>query len=137
MSNPGIKFPKPGTKMTVAQAMDLARRIGDRELIKQCEAAAKLQSKANRGSKCVIWKTLPIGSPNRIDMVTAFSHYGDSPEDMYRPPKGSKKGTHMYRHKWGEGTGRQKPVPVLAAPSGKAIIKVMGPGQKVGDWMRG
>lgn len=137
LRNPGIKFPKPGTRMTVAQAMDLARRIGDRELIRQCQEAMKLQKKANRGTKSVIWKTLPIGSPTKIDMVTAFTHYGDSPEDMYKAPKGSSKGQHMYRHKWGDGTGKSKPVPVLAAPGGKAIIKLMGPGQKVGDWMRG
>lgn len=140
MSNPGIsgiRFPKPGTKLTVAQAMDLARRIGDRELIRQCQEAMKLQKKANRGAKCVIWKTLPIGSPNKIDMVTAFAHYGDSPETMYKPPKGSKKGPHMYRHKWGEGSGQKKSVPILAAPGGKALITLMGPGQNTGDWMRG
>ncbi len=140
MSNPGvsgIRFPKSGTKLTVEQAMALAHKVGDRELIRQCKEAMRLQTKANRGTKCVVWKTLPIGSPNKIDMVTAFAHYGDSPEDMYKAPKGSKKGPHMYRHKWGDGTGKTKPVPVLAAPSGKAIIKLMGPGQKVGDWMRG
>jgi len=136
-TNPGIKYPKPGTKMTVAQAMDLARRIGNKDLIKQCEEAAKLQKVANRGAKVVIWKELPIGSPNKIDMVTAFAHYGDSPETMYRPPKGSKKGPHMYRHKWGEGTGKKKSVPILAAPGGKALITLMGSDQKTGDWMRG
>ncbi len=140
MSNPGlsgIRFPKSGTKLTVEQALALASKIGDRELMRQCKEAMKLQTKANRGTKCVVWKTLPIGSPNKIEMVTAFSHYGDSPEDMYKAPKGSKKGQHMYRHRWGDGTGKTKPVPVLAAPGGKAIIKLMGPGQTVGDWMRG
>jgi hypothetical protein len=138
LSNPGtLRLPAPGTKMTVAQAMNLARRIGDRSLIKECEEAAKLQTKANSHAKSVTWKHLPMGSKDKIDSVVALTHYGDSPEDMYRPPKGSKKGSHMYRHKWGDGTGRSKPVQVLASPSGKMIVKVMGPGQKVGDWMRG
>lgn len=138
MSNPGaLRLPAPGTKMTVAQAMVLARRIGDRGLIKECQAAAKLQTKANSSAKSVTWKHLPMGSKDKIDSVVALTHYGDSPEDMYRPPKGSKKGPHMYRHRWGDGTGRSKPVQVLASPSGKMIVKVMGPGQKVGDWMRG
>jgi len=138
ISNPGgLRLPAPGTKMTVAQAMALARRIGDRALIKECQAAAKLQTKANSHAKSVTWKHLPMGSKDKIDSVVALTHYGDSPEDMYRPPKGSKKGTHMYRHKWGDGSGRSRPVPVLASPSGKMIVKVMGPGQKVGDWMRG
>lgn len=132
-----LRLPAPGTKMTVAQAMELARRIGDRALIKECRAAAKLQTKANSHAKSVTWKHLPMGSKDKIDSVVALTHYGDSPEDMYRPPKGSKKGTHMYRHKWGDGSGRSRPVPVLASPSGKMIVKVMGPGQKVGDWMRG
>jgi hypothetical protein len=132
LQNPGtLRLPTPGTKMTVAQAMELARRIGDRDLIKQCQQAARLQKASDRGTRCVVWKHLPLGSPNKVDAVVAMTHYGDSPEDMYRPPKGSKKGPHMYRHKW------KKSVPVLASPSGKAIIKVMGPGQKVGDWMRG
>jgi hypothetical protein len=132
LSNPGgLKLPAPGTKMTVAQAMELARRIGDRGLIRECQAAAKLQKVSDRDTKCVIWKHLPMGSKDKIDSVVALAHYGDSPEDMYRPPKGSKKGPHMYRHKW------KKSVPVLASPSGKMIVKVMGPGQKVGDWMRG
>lgn len=130
--NPGgLRLPAPGTKMTVAQAMELARRIGNKDLIRQCQQAARLQKTSDRNTKCVVWKTLPLGSANKIDTVVAMTHYGDSPEDMYRPPKGSKKGAHMYRHKW------KRSVPVLASPSGKAIIKVMGPGQKVGDWMRG
>jgi hypothetical protein len=126
-----LRLPAPGTKMTVAQAMELARRIGDRSLIKECQAAAKLQKISDRGTKCVVWKHLPMGTKDKIDSVVALTHYGDSPEDMYRPPKGSKKGSHMYRHRW------KKSVPVLASPSGKMIVKVMGPGQKVGDWMRG
>jgi hypothetical protein len=138
MSNPGsVQLPAPGTKMTVAQAMDLARRIGNRDLIRQCQEAARLQSKANRGTKCVIWKLLPLGSKTQVETVVALSHYGDSPETMYKPPPGSKKGAHMYRHTWGDGTGKKRPVSVLAAPGGKALITVMGPGQKVGDWMRG
>lgn len=137
-SNPGtLRLPAPGTKMTVAQAMELARRIGNKDLIEQCRQAAALQSKANSGAKSVTWKHLPLGSKTKVEAVVAMVHYGDSPEDMYRPPKGSKKGPHMYRHSWGEGTGKKRPVQVLAAPGGKAIIKLMGPGQKVGDWMRG
>jgi hypothetical protein len=133
----GIRFPKSGTKLTVEQALALASKIGDRELMRQCKEAAKLQTKANRGTKCVVWKTLPIGAPNKIEMVTAFAHYGDSPETMYKAPKGSKKGPHMYRHKWSEGKRNKRPVPILAAPGGKAMIQVMGPGQTIGDWMRG
>lgn len=132
ISNPGtLRLPAPGTKMTVAQAMELARRVGNRELIQQCQQAARLQKASDRSTKCVVWKHLPLGSKNKIDAVVAMTHYGTSPEDMYKPPSGSKKGSHMYRHKW------KKSVSVLASPSGKAIIKVMGPGQKVGDWMRG
>lgn len=130
-SNPGVRLPAPGTKMTVAQALELARRIGSKSLIQQCQQAMKLQKTSDRNTKSVVWKHLPIGSSTHLDGVVAMTHYGKSPEDMYTPPKGSKKGPHMYRHRW------KRSVDVLASPSGKAIVKLMGPGQKVGDWMRG
>jgi hypothetical protein len=137
LSNPGtLRLPKPGTKMTVAQALELARRIGDKSLIAQCHQAMKLQKKANKGAKCVIWKTLAIGSPNKIDTVVALTHYGDSPETMYRPPKGSKKGPHMYRHKWGEGGGAKKTVPLLASADGKALLMPLDGKKIASDWLR-
>jgi len=136
-TNPGtLRLPKPGTKMTVAQALELARRIGDKSLIAQCHQAMKLQKKANKGAKCVIWKTLAIGSPNKIDTVVALTHYGDSPETMYRPPKGSKKGPHMYRHKWGEGGGAKKTVPLLASADGKALLMPLDGKKIASDWLR-
>lgn len=139
MANPGgVRVPfRDGQRIPIETARAWIKRIGNVELLRQFEEAERLQIKANRRAKFVIWKNLPIGSPKKIEMLTAFAHYGDSPETMYRPPKGSKKGRHMYRHEWGDGTGRSKPVPVLAAPGGKAIITVMGSGQKTGDWMRG
>ena len=133
-----VRIPfRDGEKIPIERARAWVRKLGDRELMRQFEDAERLQTKANRKPRFVIWRTLPIGSKNKIEMLTAFAHYGDSPETMYIPPKGSKKGRHMYRHEWSEGKQNKRPVPVLAAPSGKAIIKVMGPGQKVGDWMRG
>lgn len=129
--NPGVRLPRPGTRLTVAEALELAQRLGNKSLVKQCHAAMRLQKASDRNTKCVVWKHLPIGSKNHLDGVVAMTHYGRSPEDMYTPPKGSKKGPHMYRHRW------KKSVDVLASPSGKAIVKLMGPGQKVGDWMRG
>ena len=137
MSNPGLRLPAPGTKMTVAQALELARRIGNKDLIRQCQEAIKLQGKANAGAKTVTWKHLPMGSKTQVEAVVALVHYGDSPETMYKPPKGSKKGNHMYRHTWSEGKRTKKPVPVLVAPGGKAMVQVMNSGQKISDWMRG
>lgn len=141
VGNPGngaVRIPfREGQRVPIEQARAWVRRLGNPELLRQFEEAERLQTKANRKPRFVYWKTLPIGSPKKIEMLTAFAHYGDSPETLYKPPKGSRKGRHMYRHEWGDGSGRPRPVPVLAAPGGKAIIKVMGPGQKTGDWMRG
>ncbi len=136
MSNPGaLRLPKPGTKMTVAQALDLARRIGDKDLIKQCQEAIKLQGRANASAKTVTWKHLPMGSKTKVEAVVALVHYGDSPETMYKPPVGSKKGNHMYRHSWGE-TGGKRSVPLLAAPGGKALIMPLEGKKVAGDWLR-
>ncbi len=136
-SNPGsLRLPKPGTKLTVAQALELARRIGDRGLIQQCQKALKLQKSANKDAKCVIWKTFPMGSPDKIDSVVALTHYGDSPETMYQPPKGSKKGNHMYRHKWGEGGGGKKTVPLLASADGKMLLMPLEGKKIASDWLR-
>lgn len=138
VGNPSIRIPfHEGQKIPIERARAWVRKLGNPELMKQFNDAERLQTKANRKPTFVIWKTLPIGSSKRVEMVTAFAHYGDSPETMYKPPKGSRKGRSLYRHDWGDGSGRPKPVPILAAPSGKAIIKVMGSGQKTGDWMRG
>lgn len=136
-SNPGsVRLPKPGTRLTVAEALDLARRIGDRSLISQCQQALKLQKKANKNAKCVIWKTFAMGSKDKIDSVVALTHYGDSPETMYRPPKGSKKGPHMYRHKWGEGGGGKKTVPLLASADGKMLLMPLEGRKVASDWLR-
>ncbi|MGH9317729.1 MAG: hypothetical protein ACRD1P_11570 [Thermoanaerobaculia bacterium] len=139
LKNPApVRIPfREGQKIPIERARAWVRSTGNLELMRQFEDAERLQTRANKKPKFVFWKTLPIGSPKKIEMVTAFAHYGESPETMYKPPPGSKKGRSMYRHKWGDGSGRSRPVPVLAAPSGKAIIKVMGSGQKTGDWMRG
>lgn len=136
ISNPGgLRLPKPGTKMTVSEAFELARKIGDRALIEQCRKALKLQKVANKNAKCVIWKTFAMGSPNKIDSVVALTHYGDSPETMYRPPKGSKKGSHMYRHKWGEKGGKTS-VPLLASADGKMLLMPLEGKKVAGDWLR-
>jgi hypothetical protein len=136
---PSINVPwREGQKIPVEKARAWVRSTGDRELMRQFEAAYRLQVKANTKPTVVVWRTIPIGSPKRLDAVTALVQYGSSPETIYRPPKGSKKGDKkIYRHQWGDGSGREKPVPVLAAPGGKAIIMPMGKGQKVTDWMRG
>lgn len=131
----GVRLPKPGTKMTVAEALDLAQRIGDRALIAQCQQAMKLQKKANKGAKCVIWKTFAMGSKNKIDSIVALTHYGDSPETMYKPPKGSKKGNHMYRHKWGEKGGKPS-VPLLASADGKMLLMPLEGKKVASDWLR-
>lgn len=135
MSNPGVRLPRPGTRLTVAQALELAQRLGNKSLVKQCHAAMKLQKAANRGAKCVIWKVFPMGSSNKIDNVVALTHYGDSPETMYKPPKGSKKGNHMYRHTWGEKGGKPS-VPLLASPDGKMLMMPLEGKKIASDWLR-
>ena len=136
ISNPGgLRLPRPGTRMTVSAALELARRIGDRGLIEQCQKALKLQKAANKDAKCVIWKTFAMGSKDKIDSVVALTHYGDSPETMYKPPKGSKKGNHMYRHTWGE-KGGKKSVPLLASADGKMLLMPLEGRKVAGDWLR-
>jgi hypothetical protein len=134
-SNPGVSLPRPGTKLTISQALDLAERLGNRELVKQCHAAMKLQKAANKDAKCVIWKVFPMGSKDKIDSVVALTHYGDSPETMYKPPPGSKKGNHMYRHNWGEKGGKQS-VPLLASPDGKMLMMPLEGRKVASDWLR-
>jgi hypothetical protein len=134
-NNPPVRFPKPGTKLTVSEAFELARRIGDRALIEQCRKALRLQKAANKDVKCVIWKTFPMGSKGQIDSVIALTHYGDSPETMYKPPPGSKKGNHMYRHTWGEKGGKQT-VPLLASADGKMLLMPLEGKKVASDWLR-
>lgn len=128
---------RDGQKIPIAQARAWARAHG---LSSEFEKAVKLQTKANRPPTHFMFKRIPFGQAKSTHRAVLV-HYGDSPETRYVPPKGSKKldgkGPITYRHKWGEGSGKHKPVPVLADPSGKMIIKVMGKGQHTGDWMRG
>lgn len=135
ISNPGVRFPKPGTKLTIAEALAFAEKLGNKELVRQCHAAMKLQKAANKSAKCVIWKVFPMGSSNKIDNVVALTHYGDSPETMYRPPKGSKKGNHLYRHTWGEKGGKPS-VPLLASPDGKMLMMPLEGKKVASDWLR-
>jgi hypothetical protein len=137
--NPQVNIPwKEGQRIPIEKARAWVKSTGDAELLRQFEEAYKLQCKANRKPEYVVWQTIAIGSPRRLDAVTAMVQYGESPETMYKPPQGSKKGSHMYRHEWGEGNkGGRKSVPLLAAPGGKAVVMPMGKGQTVGDWMRG
>lgn len=136
--NPPKRIPfRDGQKIPVDKARAWVVSTGDKELLRQFDEAYRLQSKANRAPSYVVWRLLPIGSPRRIDAVAAMVEYGHTPETLYVPPKGSKKGSVVYRHKWGEGSGRSKPVPVLAAPGGKALVLPLRKDQKVSDWMRG
>ena len=140
MGNPvsSIKVPfREGERIPVAKARAWVESTGDPELIRQFRKAEAIQKKANRAPKTVVWKTIPIGSPGELDMVTAMVHYGKSPETLYRAPKGSKKGQHMYRHEWGDGTGKEKSVDVLAAAGGGVMVMPLNKGQTIGDWMRG
>lgn len=128
---------KQGQRIPIEKARAWVRRSGNPELIRQFAEAEQLQVKANKRPRYVTWSLLPIGSKDKIDAVTAMVQYGTSPETMYRPPKGSKKGKSMYRHEWGDGSGRPKPVPVLATPGGGAMVMPLGEGQVIDDWMRG
>jgi hypothetical protein len=128
---------KNGQRIPVEKARAWVVSLKSPALLKQFDQAAALQAKANRKATHIVWKTIPVGSGKKLDSVMVTTHYGNSPELMYVPPKGSHKGRAMYRHKWGEGTGRSKPVPVLAAPGGRALIIPLGPGQKASDWLRG
>lgn len=141
-SNPGTPTFKAcpfreGQKVSIAQARAWAQKSGNRTLLGQIEDVCKLQKAANRNGSYFIWKTIPVGDPKRLEMVTAMAQYGTTDETLYKPPKGSKKGQHLYSHKWGEGSGSKKPVPLLAAHTGKALIMPLQKGQKAGDWLRG
>lgn len=138
MNPPAAKPPfRDGQKIPVEKARQWVVSTGDAELLRQFDEAYRLQAKANRRPKYVVWRLIPIGSPRKIDAVAAMVEYGETPETIYKPPAGSKKGDKLYRHRWGEGSGREKPVPVLVAPGGKALILPLRKGQKVTDWMRG
>jgi len=131
-----IKVPwRVGQRIPVAKARAWVVSTGDRDLLRQFDAAYRLQTKANRRPQHVVWRTVGVGSAKRIDMVTAAAHYGDSPETYYTAPRGSKKGTALYRHKWGEGGGKRS-VPLLAAAGGKALIVPLAGRKVAGDWMR-
>lgn len=143
-SNPGRGITRPascpfreGQKVSIAQARAWAQKSGNRTLLGQIDDVCKLQKKANRPGSYFIWKTIPVGDPKKLEMVTAMAQYGTTDETLYKPPKGSKKGQHLYSHKWGEGSGSKKPVPLLAAHTGKALIMPLRAGQKAGDWLRG
>lgn len=137
MPNVG-KIPfRNGQRIPVEKAWAWVQKTGNKELIRQFKEAWELQKKANKNPKHVIWQTIDVGDPKRIEMVTAMAHYGDSPETYYTPPKGSKKGaSQLYRHKWGEDGGGKKSVPLLAASSGKALIMPLDGKKVAGDWLR-
>jgi hypothetical protein len=140
LANPGKRMSCPfreGQKVSIAQARAWAQRTGNRSLLQQIDQVCKLQKAANRPGSYFVWKTIPIGDPKRIEMVTAVAQYGTTDETLYHPPKGSRKGAHLYAHKWGDGSGKKKPVPLLASHTGKALIMPLRSGQKAGDWLRG
>lgn len=126
-----------GQIITVAQALDYARRSGNASLVRQCEEAIKLCKKANGPAQKVRFDLVAMGDPKKIDAVMAGVEYGQTDETMYKPTKGSKKGQHLYRHDWGEGTGKRRPVPLIATPGGKALVMPLGSKQKATDWLRG
>ncbi len=137
LANPPRPPWKDGQRVPIEKARAWVSRYGSSELKNQFAAAERLQKKANKMPDEVTWKMIPIGSKSKLDAVTAMVYYGSSPETMYRPPKGSKKGSAMYRHKWGDGSGGSKPVPVLATPGGRAMVMPLRKGQTIDDWMRG
>lgn len=137
-ANPSVKIPfRDGQKVPVERAREWIRRNAP-HLLKDFEKGVRLQTKANRAPRHVVWKLLKVGDPRRLESMTTLVHYGDTPESVYMPPKGSKKGTSTpFKHDWGEGSGREKPIPVLVSTDGKMIVHLLGRGQKVSDWMRG
>jgi hypothetical protein len=136
MPNPHVPF-RNGQKIPVAKVRAWVASTGNRELAQQLEEAIRLGTKANKEPDSITWKLIPIGSKKKIDMVTAMAHYGDSPETYYVPPKGSKKGrSTLYRHRWGEGGGGKKSVPLLAAAGGKALLMPLDGKKVAGDWLR-
>lgn len=134
----GVKKPpfKNGQKVPVEKARKWVHSTGNRELIAQFEKAYKLQCKANRPPKYVVMRNIPIGSSRKVDDVMALVEYGRTEETRYVPPKGSKKGRHLYEHKWGEKGGKRS-VPLLATPDGKALVMPLGKGKIASDWLRG
>jgi hypothetical protein len=136
--NPPGKIPfRNGQRIPVAKAWAWVQKTGDQELIRQFRQAWELQKKANRNPKHVVWRTINVGDPKKIEMVTAMAHYGDSPETYYVPPKGSKKGARtLFRHRWGEGGGGKRSVPLLASADGKALIMPLDGKKVAGDWLR-
>jgi len=137
-NNPPTRIPwRKGQKIPVEQARAWVRSTRNRELIREFEAGLKLQTEANKHPEYVEWMVLPMGSKNRIDSVTSLVQYGTTDETIYKPPRGSKKGDVLYRHKWGEGSGRRRAVPLLATATGRALIMPLGTGQKARDWLRG
>jgi len=133
-----IRVPfKDGQKVPVQKAREWIKRNMPK-LLPEFEKSIKLQTKANRAPTHVMWKLLPFGSSKQIEGVTALVHYGVSPESIYKPPAGSKKGDKdLWRHEWGDGTGKSKPVPVLVSTDGKMILHPLRRGQTIGQWMRG
>jgi hypothetical protein len=139
-SNPGHTVKPPfrnGQKVSVEKARAWIVKSGNRELLKQFDQAYKLQVKANRKPAYVVWKNLAVGSPKKIDAMTALVQYGTTDETLYKAVPGSKKGSHLYVHKWGDGTGKKKPVPLLTDSTGKFLMMPLGKGQTARDWMRG
>ena len=139
LHNPKTLTPpfRHGQRVKVEVAREWIVSTGDKDLLKQFDKALKLQTKANRRPKTVEWQELSIGSPDKLDAVTAFVKYGTSAESVYQAPKGSKKGQDYYVHKWGEGSGKEKPVDLLVSADGKTMISPIGDGQIIDDWMRG
>ncbi len=138
LHNPTSKPPfREGEKVKVAEARAWIKSTGNKTLLKDFEKALKLQTKANRTPKFVEWRTLPIGSKNKLDSITALVEYGKTDETYYKPPKGSKKGTSDYVHEWGDGSGKSKPVPMYVSADGKLILNKLGKGQRATDWLRG
>lgn len=133
-----IEIPfRPGQKISIAEARAWVESTGDRELKKQFEAAYRLQCKANWKPKYVRWQVFPMGDSKRIDAVTALVHYGKTDATLYKPPKGSKKGNHYYKHEWGKGKGQGRHIPLLASSDGKLLLSPLMKGQVADDWLRG
>jgi len=136
--NPVGKIPfRHGQIITVAQALAWAKQTGNTSLVKQCEQAIALCKKANGPAQKVRFDLVQMGDPKKIESVMAGVEYGQTDETVYKPTKGSKKGQHLYRHEWGEGSGKRKPVPLIAPVGGKALVMPLGSRQTAGDWLRG
>lgn len=128
---------KKGQKVKVEEVLRWAKSTGNRRLADECEKALKLQTRANRRPIEVMWN---FDGSGPLEAVNVLVHYGEAPDIYYKPPPGSKKGQHLYKHKFGDtGRGRTKsrPVPVLVTPDGKNVVLPLGPGQKATDWFRG